>query len=130
MVAIPADRHDLFEKEAFAHFATVMPDGAPHVTPVWIDYDPEAETVLVNTAEGRQKHRNVERNPQVGVSIAPPDDPYNPLSLIGEVTEITTEGATEHIDQLAQRYQGNEQYSGDRTNRIIIEISPTRILAA
>jgi predicted pyridoxine 5'-phosphate oxidase superfamily flavin-nucleotide-binding protein len=66
MAAIPEDYHDLFERKTFAHVATVMPDGMPHVTPVWIDYDPETEQVLINTERGRQKARNVERNPQVG----------------------------------------------------------------
>jgi general stress protein 26 len=66
MSSIPDDLLDLFEKRTFAHVSTVLPDGTPHVTPVWIDYDPDADRLLVNTERGRRKVRNVEKNPKVG----------------------------------------------------------------
>lgn len=128
MTGIPEQYHDLFERETLAHFATLMPGGMPHVSPVWIDYDAEADRVLVNTAVGRQKHVNVQNDPRVGLSMTDPDDPYRALSLFGIVEETTEDGATEHIDALARRYTDHDQYQGDRTNRIVFRIRVDRIL--
>ena len=129
MAEIPTEYRDLFEKETFAHVATLTSEGLPHVTPVWIDYDAEENRVLVNTAKGRQKHVNVRNDPRVGVSMTDPDDPYRALSVIGEVDELTEEGAAEHIDSLERRYRGNEEYQGDRTNRVVLKIRPDRVIA-
>lgn len=96
---------DLFEKKAFAHLATLMKDGSPQVSPVWVDYD--GTHLLVNTARGRQKHLNVERDPRVALSIQDPDDPFRKLLVRGRVVEQTEQGAEEHIDQLAMRYTGD-----------------------
>ncbi len=128
MATIPTDYRDLFEKPAFAHVATLMPDGMPHVTPVWIDYDDESNRLRVNTAKGRQKHVNVQNDPRIGVSMVDPDDPYRALSVFGEVEALTEAGAAEHIDALEARYRGNERYQGDRTGRIVLEIRPDRVM--
>jgi PPOX class probable F420-dependent enzyme len=120
---IPASHRDIFERESFAHFATVMPDGTPQVTPVWVDHE-DGEFVLVNTARGRRKEKNVRRNPKVGVSVLDPDDPYRYVSVRGEA-ELTEEGAVEHIDKLAQRYMGVEEYPhhGEESGpRVIVRI--------
>lgn len=74
MPVVPDAYDDLFEKPSIATLATLSPTGYPHVTPVWIDYD--GEHLLVNTARGRRKERNVVRNPSVGVSGIDPDDVY------------------------------------------------------
>lgn len=92
MSSIPAAYHDLFERRTFAHLSTVMPDGTPHSTPVWIDYDADADRVLVNTARGRRKERNVRETPAVGGSMCDPEDPYRYVSVRGEVTTVTEEG--------------------------------------
>lgn len=128
MATIPAEYHDLFEKKTFAHVATLTPGGLPHVTPVWIDHDADRNRVLVNTAKGRRKHVNVLEDPRVGVSMTDPADPYRALSVLGEVDELTEEGAAEHIDALEYRYRGNETYQNDRTNRIVLEIRPDEVL--
>lgn len=128
MSSIPSSHQELFKKRSFAHFATLMPSGIPHVTPVWIDYREADNRVLVNTAQGRQKHVNVQRDPRVGVSMTDPTDPYRALSLSGEVTEITESGATDHIDSLESRYRGNATYQGDRSNRVILAIKPETVL--
>lgn len=128
MAEIPTEYRDLFERETFAHVATLMPDGLPHVTPVWIDYDAGENRVLVNTAKGRQKNVNVRHDPRVGVSMTDPEDPYRALSVIGEVDECTEEGAAEHIDALERRYRGNDEYQGDRTVRVILKIRPDRVV--
>jgi len=128
MATIPDGYHDLFEKKTFAHVATLTPEGLPHVTPVWIDYDADRNRILVNTAKGRRKHVNVRNDPRVGVSMTDPDDPYRALSAIGEVDGLTEEGSAEHIDALEYRYRGNETYQNDRTNRIILEVRPDEVL--
>lgn len=127
MASIPEEFHDLFEKRTFAHFATVMPDGTPQVTPVWVGYDVASGHVLVNTARGRRKEKNVSREPKVGVSITDPDDAYRWLSIRGVVEELTEEGADDHIDALAQRYLGEETYpyrDGESSARVLIRIRP------
>lgn len=127
MVAIPVEYHDLFERKTFAHVATVMPDGTPHVTPVWIDYDADDERVLVNTERGRQKAVNAERNPKVGLSLLDPDDPYRRLSVMGVVEEATTEGARDHIEALSRRYTGGPYPGEIETERVLWRIRPERV---
>jgi PPOX class probable F420-dependent enzyme len=128
MGTIPDEFHDLFEKRTFAHVATTLPTGAPHVTPVWVDYDADADRILVNTERGRQKERNVQENPHVGVSMLDPDDPYRYLSVVGEVDEITTEGAREHIDELSHRYTGEDYQNEIQTERVLLKIRPDRVI--
>jgi PPOX class probable F420-dependent enzyme len=82
MQKIPESHRDLFRKRSFGHFATVMPNGSPQVTPVWVDYD--GEYVLVNAATGRQKTRNIERNARVAIDILDPDNPYRWLQVRGQ----------------------------------------------
>ncbi len=101
--SLPENYLDLFQKPAYAHLTTLMPDGSPQVTPVWVDYD--GTYVLVNSAQGRQKDRNMQRDPRVALSIQDPDDPMRYLQVRGRVVEITEEGANEHIDRLAMKYQ-------------------------
>jgi PPOX class probable F420-dependent enzyme len=128
MESIPADVHDLFEKPTFAHFATMTPTGYPHVTPVWVDYDDETGRLLVNTERERRKTKNVEGNPKVGVSMVDPENPYRFLSVFGDVDEITTEGARDHIDVLAGRYLGEEEYPNPiQSERVILRIAPERV---
>lgn len=132
MASIPESFRDLFERETYAHFATVMPDGTPQVTPVWVDYDAEADRLLVNTARGRRKERNASRDPKVGLSMVDPDDPYRFLSVRGEVDELTEEGAVEHINELAQRYLGVEEYPNldeEESARVQIRIRPEEVVA-
>ncbi|MFB6139675.1 MAG: pyridoxamine 5'-phosphate oxidase family protein [Halosimplex sp.] len=130
MASIPESFHDLFEKQTFAHFATMTPDGFPHVTPVWVGYDPDADRVLINTARGRRKERNVAENPKVGVSMVDPEEPYRYCSVTGEVTAVTEDGAEDHIDELARRYLDVDEYPGydeDPGDRVILEIRPDRV---
>jgi PPOX class probable F420-dependent enzyme len=131
---IPDHFLDLFEKRAFAHLATLMPDGSPQVTPVWVDYDPRGDGgggdyVLVNTALRRQKERNVRRNPQVALSISDPDDPYRFVQIRGTVVEITAEGAEAHIDKMAKKYQGLDVYPNHNPAwpRVILKIRPEHV---
>lgn len=121
---IPEKYLDLFDKKAFAHVATMMPDGTPQVTPVWVDYD--GTHVLINSARGRQKDKNLKSNPSVSLSMQDPDNPYRYLEVRGQVTEITEEGADEHIDKMAKKYLGADSYPGRKPGevRVIYKIEP------
>ena len=106
--SIPDSHLDLFRKKAFANLATVMPNGSPQVTPVWVDYD--GRHVLINTAQGRQKDKNLQRDGRVALSIMDPENPYRYLEVRGHVTERTHEGADQHIDAMASKYLGQDKY--------------------
>lgn len=123
---IPQNFQDLFEKQSFAHLVTLMPDGAPQVTPVWCDFD--GQHVLVNSAKGRIKDKNIRRDPRVAMSICDPDNGYRYLEIRGEVVDIVETGATEHIDKLAKRYMGKDQYPyhNDKDIRVIYKIVANR----
>ncbi len=104
----PHDRA-LFEKPNVAHLATVRADGGPQVSPVWVDL--EGDLILVNSARGRAKVRNVERDPRVAISLADRDEPRTRVLVRGRVVEISEEGAVEHINALARKYEGTD-YDG------------------
>lgn len=124
--AIPASHRDLLEKKAFAHLATVNGDGTPQSTPVWIDYD--GTHVLVNSARGRRKDRNMRERAAVALSMIDPDNPYRYLEVRGRVVEVTERGADAHIDALAKRYLGLDRYPNRREGevRVIYRILPER----
>jgi len=123
---IPEDYKDLFEKKAFANLATLNADGTPQVTPVWVDYD--GDYVLVNSARGRRKDKNMERNRAVALSIQDPDNPYRYLEVRGSVAEITEQNADKHIDKMAKKYIGQDKYPWSKPDevRVIYKIKPER----
>ena len=117
----------LLREPVLAHIATIDAEGRPNISPVWVDVD--GDDVLFNTAEGRVKARNLHSNPNVAVSVVDPHDPHRVVALRGAVTEMTHEGADEHIDFLAKKYLGVEEFE-DRTEgqqRVKIRIRPERI---
>ena len=104
----PENYRDLFQKKAFGAFTTLMPDGSPQTTPVWVDWrDGE---IWVNSAVGRQKDRNVRRDPRVAVTVIDPENPYRYVEVRGRVREITQDGADAHIDKMAMKYLGQDKY--------------------
>ena len=107
-MAFPDKYRDLFDKKAFGSFTTLMPDGSPQTTPVWVDY--RDDEVWVNSAVGRQKDRNVKRDPRVAIAIIDPDNPYRYVEVRGRVREITQDGADAHIDAMAKKYLGQDKY--------------------
>ena len=127
MTAIPQTHRDLLDKKAFAHLATVGPDGTPQVTPVWIDFD--GRHVRFNTARGRVKTRNFERNPTVALSIQDPENPYRYMQVKGRVVEVTEQGADAHIDALAKKYLGQDRYPHRRPGevRVTVKVAPEKI---
>ncbi|HXG65684.1 MAG TPA: PPOX class F420-dependent oxidoreductase [Blastocatellia bacterium] len=122
---IPDKYLDIFHKKTFAHLATLMPDGAPQSTPVWVDYD--GTHVLVNSARGRQKDKNMRRNDRVALSMTDPDNPYRYLEVRGRIADITEEGADEHIDKMAKKYLGKDKYPFRQPGevRVLYKIEPT-----
>jgi len=121
---IPDSHLDLFQKKAFANLATLMPDGQPQVTPVWVDYD--GRYVLINTAANRQKDKNMQRDPRVALSIMDPDNPYRYLEVRGRVAERTLDGADRHIDAMAKKYLGKDKYPWSQPGeaRVLYKIEP------
>ena len=127
MATIPENYRDLFTKKAFAHLATVGRDGAPQVTPVWVDWD--GTHVRFNTAKGRVKDRKLRNNPRVALSIQDPENPYRYVQVIGRVVEMTESGADAHIDALAKRYLGQDRYPFRRPDevRVTVKVAPERV---
>ena len=125
MAAIPEKYADLLkDKKAFANLATVMPDGSPQVTPVWIDY--KNGMIRVNTAQGRVKARNMAEGAKVALAILDPDNPYRHIQVRGRVKRVTKDGADAHIDSLSKKYLGQDTYPYRQPGevRIICEIEP------
>lgn len=124
---IPEKYLDLFEKKAFGHLATLMKDGSPQVTPVWVDYN--GKYVRFNSALGRVKDKNVQRDPRVAMSIQDPDNPYRYLEIRGRVVEITQKGADDHINKLSQKYLGIPVYPNRRPGevRVLYRIEPQKV---
>jgi PPOX class probable F420-dependent enzyme len=118
---------DLFSKKSFANVATIMKDGSPQVTPVWVDYD--GEYILINTSKGRQKMNNLKRDPRIALSIQDPDNPYRKLIVRGRVVEETEQGADVHIDKLAKKYTGSDTYKNRIPGmvRVILKIKPEHV---
>ena len=124
--AIPEKYLDLFKKQAFANLGTIMSDGSPQVTPVWVDYD--GKYVRFNSAVGRVKDRNVRRDPRVSLSILDPENPYRYVAIRGRVVEITQQGAEEHIDSLSQKYLGKAYpYRQPGEVRVIYKVEPEKV---
>ncbi len=117
----------IFAKRVLAHVATLDGDGAPNVTPVWVEL--EGECIVINTALGRAKARNLATDPRVAVSLTDPDDPSTSIAVRGTVVGFTTIGADEVIDRLAKKYVGADRFGDHREGeiRVTVTIRPDRI---
>lgn len=129
MVAIPEQYSDLLVRPVLVSLATVMPDGQPQVTPVWIDYD--GTYLRVNTAAGRQKATNMEARPKVTIMALDPENSGRYLEVRGTVVKISPEGGDAHIDALAHKYLGVDIYPwrNNVDTRVICYIEPQKVLA-
>ena len=128
MAAIPAEYLDLLEqKTAFAHLATIMPNGTPQVTHVWFDY--KDGKIRINSAKDRVKARNMREGAPVALSILDPDNPYRYIQIRSRVGHVTEEGASAHIDPLAKKYLGKDKYPWAQPGQVtvIFEIEPTAV---
>ncbi len=131
---IPDSHRDLLDRPIVVALVTVMPNGHPQATPVWCMYD--GTHVIVNTARGRQKDRNMKERGRVTILSIDPDNPYRWMEVRGEVDVITEEGGVEVINQLARMYRGVDLYYGgvtpvqqrDLETRVNFKIRPVRVL--
>jgi PPOX class probable F420-dependent enzyme len=111
----------LLSEPAYGQVATLLPDGSPHLTQVWVSTD--GEHVLINTFEGAQKLRNLRRDPRVAVNVVDPGNAWRLAQIRGWVVDVTTEGADEHIDELAQKYLGVESYPFRQPGQVRVKVT-------
>ncbi|MGB8937758.1 MAG: PPOX class F420-dependent oxidoreductase [Candidatus Nitrosopolaris sp.] len=120
----------LFQGRNLAFVSTLMNDRSPQVTPTWVDI--EDGIIMVNTAEGRLKHKNISRDPRIAICVVDQNNPYHMVTVRGRVVGQTTEGADRHIDKLAKKYLGVDKYPGPKDypsqKRVILKIKPERVL--
>jgi PPOX class probable F420-dependent enzyme len=124
---ITSSLQQLLKESSYGQLATVMPDGAPQITQVWLDTD--GRHILVNTVASHQKVKNVRRDPRVAINVHDPAKPYRIANIRGRVVEVTLAGADDHIDELARKYLGMDKYPfrRDGQQRIVLKIQPERI---
>ena len=116
----------MFSEPYYAVATTVRPDGSPHSTVVWVDYD--GENVIFNTAEGRAKPRHIRANPTVNVTVVDPKDPFRWIAVSGPA-EMTAERGAEHINELSHKYRGRDYDLPEGQQRLIVTIKPERVTA-
>lgn len=126
MATLTEEQARLLKGRNFASVGTVGRDGVPQVTPNWVDWD--GQHVLINTAEGRVKPRNIRDRPVVAVCVVNHDDPYQYVSITGPA-EISAEGAEEHINRLSHRYRGRDYSYVPGEQRLILRVTPRRVFA-
>ncbi len=123
---------ELLQAPNFAHVATLSGDGSAHGVIVWLDLD--GDRVVLNTAQGRRWERNVERDPRITLTVPNGENPYEFVSVRGRVTEVTPDGADEHIDALAKKYLGQDSYpyrqEGEVRVRVVVEPDSVKLRAA
>jgi PPOX class probable F420-dependent enzyme len=126
-VNLPEGLMALLRQPSPCFLATLMPDGSPQLTQTWVDTD--GEHVIINSVQGHQKVRNVEREPRVTVNVCDASSPSRYYAIRGRVVSVTTEGGAEHIEALAQRYLGTPYpwYGGRDQVRVILSISADKI---
>lgn len=108
MTALPQGLKDMLQQPVFVHLTTLMADGSPQASPVWVDVD--GDEIVINSAEGRVKDKNIKRDPRVALSVTAIDNPYKAFMVRGRVVKITTEGGDAHIDKMAKKYMGVDSY--------------------
>ena len=127
MIQLTEEQTRLLREPNLAHVATLMKDGRPQTSPVWVDYD--GTHVLINTATGRQKPRNLERDPRIALSVVDREWLQRYMEIRGRVVEMTQEGADEHYAMLARKYAGPDAKPRHTPgeSRIIVRIEPEHV---
>ena len=127
MIELSAELQQLLQKRVVCFFATIMPDGSPHMTQTWVDTD--GTYILINSVDGHQKVRNVRRDPRVMIGVVDPAHGKRAVSIRGRVVEITKEGADFHFKKLIRRNLGQEEYRYGRPGqvRVLLKIAPEKI---
>ena len=117
----------MLQERQFAHMITLMRDGSPQATVVWIDVEPDGQHVLVNSSENRLKTRNLRRDPRVSVSVLDANDAHRFVILRGRVVDIGKQGAPEHYRALSVKYSGKEPDRADLSDRLVLRIKPDHV---
>lgn len=127
MTVLSAELLTLLRQPSICYLATAMPDGSPQITQTWVDTD--GEHVIINSVQGFVKLKNIARDPRVAVAFSSPANPSRYFQVRGCVVEMTTEGAVDHIEMLAQKYLGRPYpwYGGRDQVRVIIVIAPEKV---
>ena len=133
-VQIPDSHRDLLDRPIPVTLATVNPNGQPQLSVVWCNVD--GEHILINTARGRLKEKNMASRPMVTILAFDQDDPYRYIEVRGKVVDMTEDGAVDHIDLLAHLYTGRERYYGGfqaaeraaRETRVICKVMPLKVV--
>jgi PPOX class probable F420-dependent enzyme len=120
----------LLQEPQLAHFVTLMTDGSPQTTPVWVDVEADGSAVLINTAAGRVKANNIERDNRVAISVADKDNAWRYVLVRGTIVEQRYEGADAHIDRLAKKYLGKDEYPFRTATekRVTLVIKPHHVI--
>jgi PPOX class probable F420-dependent enzyme len=126
MARLTEEQAGLLKGRNFASVATVGLDGVPQVTPNWVDWD--GEHVVLNTAEGRVKPRNIRERPVISVCVVNHENPYQYVSITGPA-EISEDGAEDHINELSHRYFGRDYNYREGEKRLIVRVTPRRVFA-
>jgi PPOX class probable F420-dependent enzyme len=121
----------LLEERQIAIVSTIMPDGSPQSSPVWVDVEPDGSHILINTVKGHLKLTNIKRDPRVAVTVVDSQAPFRTVTLRGTIVEQLgpDRGSTEHIHKLAKKYLGRDRYplrAGEK--RVILRIKPTHVM--
>jgi PPOX class probable F420-dependent enzyme len=126
-VKLTDDLLALLRQPSTCYLATAMADGSPQLTQTWVDTD--GEHVLINSVQGYVKIRNIKRDPRVAIAISAPGNPSRYVQVRGRVVAVTTDGAADHIEMLAQKYLGTPYpwYEGRDQVRVIIVIAPEKV---
>jgi PPOX class probable F420-dependent enzyme len=124
MSVIPEQYLDLLQSQAMAHVATIGPKGEPQTNPNWFDWD--GMYILLTQTKSRQKYHNVQRNPQVALSIAAPTNPYRYLEVRGKVIHVDEDKDLTFINSMARKYLGRDVFPWHRPDdeRVVIVIQP------
>jgi PPOX class probable F420-dependent enzyme len=128
MVAIPDSVKAWLDAPEFATIATLLPDGRPHLSVVWVARD--GDDLLVSTVKGRRKHKNLLADPRVSILVYPRDNPYSYVEVRGTAT-MTEEGGRELIDRLCNEYTGADRYTmddGTENVRVVVRITPDKVV--
>ncbi len=121
--SIEARSRELLQAKNFCHVGTIRKDGTAHVVPVWVDV--ENGDVLLNTAEGRAWLANSDRDPRVTLTVQNLEQPYEYVTIRGQVSERTHEGADAHIDALAKKYLDKDEYPFRQPGEVRVKIRVT-----
>jgi len=129
LIELPASVSTILDAPEFATLATLQPDGQPQLSVVWIARD--GHDLLISTVKGRQKHRNLERDPRATVLVYPKENPYSYVEVRGTVT-MTESGGRELIDRLNLEYTGGDRYTmddGTDNIRVFVRLTPSNVVA-